>query len=103
MVTWWRSEVHTGFFLFRGSYPRISADGNFGSNFFTFEIHIFNLCFLDNKHAAYHSMINRLLSIPLDSNAFRHEEGDIMKCIAENDFVNINIDNIIRKEMINRV
>ena len=47
-----------------------------------------------HKFAAYYTMINRLLHTPLSHSAFRNEVNTI-KLIAQNNQINLNIDNLL--------
>ena len=93
---------------FSGPFDRLSIVNTvhqFGTYFQETDVYRYNdryrerlvLSYCPYIHAAYHSIINRLFSVPLDSNAFRHEV-DIIKCIVKNNREYINIDNMISKE-----
>ena len=51
-------------------------------------------CPLAHKHAAYHTMIHRLISVPLSPEDFQREV-DIIKYLAQVNHVDINIDSIL--------
>ena len=53
-------------------------------------IHSSSFCPPSHKHAAYHSLIHRLVSIPLSSSAF-HEEVNTIKFLAKRNDVKLNI------------
>ena len=54
-----------------------------------------------HKHAAIHSMLHRLISIPLSPSAFATEVG-IIKYIANNNNISFDIDALIRRKSITR-
>lgn len=54
-----------------------------------------------HKHAAFHSMIHRLVSIPLNPAAFRNEL-DTIKSIAETNHVKLDIDKLVRKKLVSK-
>jgi len=64
-------------------------------------IHGSSYCPPAHKFAAYYFMTNRLLSVPLSPVALNTEVNTI-KCIANNNNIRLNIDNIIRKKLTTR-
>jgi len=54
-----------------------------------------------HKHAAFHSMIHRLVSIPLTPEAFR-KEMDTIKHIAETNHVKLDIDKLVHRKLVSR-
>ena len=54
-----------------------------------------------HKHAAFHSMIHRLVSIPLTPAAFQKEK-DTIKLIAETNHVKLDIDKLVRRKLVSR-
>lgn len=58
-------------------------------------------CPPSHKHAAFLSMIHRVVSIPLTPKAFKNEV-DTIKTIAETNHVKLNIDKIIHDKLVSR-
>ena len=54
-----------------------------------------------HKHAAFHSMIHRLVSTPLTPDAF-HKEMDTIKHIAETNHVKLDIDKLVHKKIVSK-
>ena len=53
----------------------------------------------NHKHAAIHTMIHRMVSVPLSPTAFQKEK-DTIKLIAKNNSIRVDIDSIVRKKII---